>query len=99
LILTALVVAIAAIIDWRRNPVPPAPPRRTRVQRGALLRFDSVTKIVELCRRRYMTEKVQCDSTTGELLLWVVRPDGEEFESLVVHFESEGQYVVLLPET
>jgi hypothetical protein len=46
-----------------------------------------------------MTEKVQCDSTTGELLLWVVRPDGEEFESLVVHFESEGQYVVLLPET
>lgn len=96
--LVALAVVTGAVFAWRRRPPPAALPYRSRTPQGAVLRFDSVTQLVSFCRSRYQTDKVHCDSKTGELLLYVDRLRGESFESLVVHFEGEQQYAVLLPD-
>jgi hypothetical protein len=69
-----------------------------RVQQGTIVRFDSVVQLVAFCRRRYKTDKVHCGSENGDFLLRVDPLRGEAFESLIVHFEGEGQYVVMLPE-
>jgi hypothetical protein len=72
--------------------------RRRRTTRGALLRFDSITQIVQHCRKRYDVEEVQYGCETGELLLRLDLRSGDAFESLIVHFEGEGVYAVMLPE-
>src|SRR5262249_11322408 len=69
-----------------------------RLRQGTLVRFDSVTELTAFCRRRYQTDNVHCDSDTGEFLLRVDPRDGRAFESLIVHFEGEGTYAVLLPD-
>jgi hypothetical protein len=50
------------------------------------------------CRGDRQTNNVHCGSETGEFLLYVDPPHGESFESLIVHFDGEGLYAVLLPE-
>ena len=68
-----------------------------RLQQGAVLRFDSVTAIIEFCRHRFQTNDLTCSSTGGELVLRVVLPNAESFETLIVHFEGEATFAVLLP--
>ena len=65
---------------------------------GKLYRFDSVTELLAVCRARYATRAVATDSTREEFVLLVEPPVGERFESLIVHFEGEGCYAVMLPD-
>lgn len=69
-----------------------------RVVSGTLFRFDSVTEIVEFCRDRHATQTVRAGSVRGEFVLSVAPADGPGFESLIVHFEGEGCYAVMLPD-
>lgn len=71
---------------------------RARTRSGTLFRFASVTELITFCRDRYRTDKVQCSSDSGEHLLSVDPFDRKAFDSLVVYFEIEGQYAVLLPD-
>ena len=68
-----------------------------RVQEGELVRFDSVTTLVDECRLRFATMHVRTATRGGEFLLYVKLPDGSRFESLIAHFEGEGTYAVMLP--
>jgi hypothetical protein len=95
LTLAVLGVAIGAVLAGPRRP---ESPDRSRARQGTIFRFDSVTDIVAFCRNRYQTRQVHCSSRTGELLLYVDCAGGEPFESLIVHFEGEKQYAVLLPD-
>ena len=95
LTLAVLGVAIGSVFAGPRSP---GLPQRSRARQGTIFRFDSVTAIVAFCRHRYQTRQVHYSSRTGELLLYVDRAGGESFESLIVHFEGEKQYAVLLPD-
>lgn len=64
---------------------------------GAVLRFDSVTEMIEYCRARYRTEDVRSGTLDGEFTLFVRPTDAPAFESLIVHFDGEGVYAVMLP--
>lgn len=68
-----------------------------RVQEGELVRFDSVSELVDECRARFATMHVRTATRGAEFLLYVKLPDGGRFESLIVHFEGEGCYAVMLP--
>jgi hypothetical protein len=71
--------------------------RSPRVRTGTLHRFDSVGGILEFCRRRYPTADVETAELDGDFLLVVRSCEGVEFESLIVHFEGEGTYAVMIP--
>ena len=71
--------------------------RSPRLRTGTLHRFDSASAIVAHCRRRYPTADVQTGQLDGEFLLTVRSPEGVDFESLIVHFEGEETYAVMLP--
>ncbi|MBZ5715826.1 hypothetical protein [Nannocystis pusilla] len=68
-----------------------------RVMAGAILRFDSVTEMIEYCRARYRTDEVRSGRQDGEFVLFVRPAEGPAFESLIVHFEGERTYAVMLP--
>lgn len=68
-----------------------------RLLHGELLRFDSVTKMVAACRARLAPVDVHTTYARGDLLLVVTLADGSRFESLIVHFEGERCYAVMLP--
>lgn len=70
--------------------------RSARVQRGTLFRFGSVSEILDFCRERYPTASVRTAERDGDFLL-LVRDRTGEFESLIVHFEGEQIYAVMLP--
>ncbi len=65
-----------------------------RPRSGRLHRFASVTEIVAFCRARYPGADVRTLNERGDFLL---RVDEPHFESLIVHFEGEGCYAVMLP--
>lgn len=71
--------------------------RSPRVRTGTLYRFDSVGEILAFCRSRYPTADVQTGEFDGDFLLMVRSSEGVDFESLIVHFEGEGTYAVMLP--
>jgi hypothetical protein len=71
--------------------------RSPRLRAGTLFRFDSVPEILAFCRSRYPTADVRTDELDGEFLLVVRSAEGVEFESLIVHFEGEQTYAVMLP--
>jgi hypothetical protein len=71
--------------------------RSPRVRNGTLFRFDSVPEILAFCRGRYPTADVATDELDGEFMLLVRSAEGVEFESLIVHFEGEQTYAVMLP--
>lgn len=62
---------------------------------GKLHRFVSVTDLVAFCRARYPGASVRAHNESGDFLLVV---DDPHIESLIVHFEGEGCYAVMLPE-
>lgn len=64
-------------------------------RRAALHRFGSVTELVAFCRTRYPDTNVRTLNERGDFLL---RVDEPRIESLIVHFEGEGCYAVMLPE-
>lgn len=68
-----------------------------RVAEGTLCRFDSVTEMLAFCRRQYAATAARTSARAGEFVLVVERADPSRFESLIVHFEGEGVYAVLLP--
>lgn len=67
-----------------------------RVLAGTLHRFDSVSAMIDACRRWYRTTDVCAVEVGGEFLLRVGRAR-DPFESLIVHFEGERTYAVMLP--
>jgi hypothetical protein len=70
-----------------------------RVLEGELLRFDSVEDILAACRARYSTSSASTTTNfDGEHILRVRPAGGQRFESLIVHFEGEGCYAVMLPD-
>jgi hypothetical protein len=71
--------------------------RCPRVRTGTLYRFDSVSEIRAFCRRRYPSADVATGDADGEFVLVVRDAEGEDFESLIVHFEGEGTYAVMIP--
>jgi hypothetical protein len=76
--------------------------RSPRVRSATLYRFDSVREILAFCRSRYPTADVRTEDLDGEFMLLVrssLGIEGVEFESLIVHFEGEGTYAVMLPDT
>jgi hypothetical protein len=60
-----------------------------------LYRFDSATELVTFCRTRYPAAEVWSGSRGGEFVLQV-RGAEVDFESLIVHFEGERTYAVML---
>jgi hypothetical protein len=62
---------------------------------GTLHRFVSVTDLVAFCRARYPGADVRTVTERGDFTLVVDEP---RIESLIVHFEGEGCYAVMLPE-
>jgi hypothetical protein len=67
-----------------------------RILRGSYHRFDSASGIVDFCRECYPTADVRTGNIDGEFVLVVSGPT-VLFESLIVHFEGEGVYAVMLP--
>lgn len=63
--------------------------------RGTLYRFDSATEILNFCRSRYPKAKVWSGNLEDEFVLQV-RGAEVDFESLIVHFEGERTYAVML---
>jgi hypothetical protein len=70
---------------------------KMRLLHGELLRFDSVTEMIAACRARLGQVDVRTAYIRGDLLLDVTLADGSHFESLIVHFEGERCYAVMLP--
>ena len=62
---------------------------------GTLHRFGSVTELVAFCRARYPGADVRTVNERDDFLL---RIDAPRIESLIIHFEGEGCYAVMLPE-
>jgi hypothetical protein len=72
--------------------------RSPRVRSGTLFRFDSVREMLAGCRSRFPTADVRTENLDGDFFLLVRTAEGVEFESLIVHFEGEGTYAVMLPD-
>ena len=70
---------------------------RARVMDGTLFRFDSVAELLSFCRGRYHTHHVRTASVAGDFVVYVDPHDRPPFESLIVHFEGERTYAVMLP--
>lgn len=68
-----------------------------RVTTGAIGRFDSITEMIEFSRDFYGARDVESGHVDGELVLLVRPPAGPPFYSLIVHFDGERRYVVMLP--
>lgn len=64
---------------------------------GILFRFDSVVELLAFCRDRFDTPHARTATVAGEFVLCVDPPDRPPFESLIVHFEGERTYAVMLP--
>lgn len=69
---------------------------RARIRTGTYHRFDSARELVTFCSERYPTADVHTTNAAGEFMLVVSGPT-VAFESLIVHFEGEGIYAVMLP--
>jgi hypothetical protein len=61
-------------------------------------RFDSLTELIEFCKRVYETDEVAATTEDGTLVVRIARPGGEPFTRMVVYFEGERTYVIGLPE-
>ena len=61
-------------------------------------RFDSLTELIEFCKKAYETEDVVATTEDGTLVVRIARKEGEAFTRMVVHFEGERTYVIGLPE-
>ena len=53
--------------------------------------------MLAFCRDRYPTADVQTGEIDGDFLLLVRGAPAIDFESLIVHFEGEQTYAVMLP--
>jgi hypothetical protein len=65
---------------------------------GKIHRFASVTDLVAFCRHRFGTDDVHTAAPHGELRVEIGFGNGRYYSELVVPFEGERTYVVLLPE-
>ncbi|MCX4242338.1 hypothetical protein [Paraliomyxa miuraensis] len=63
---------------------------------GELRRFDSVAELIALCRTRFPGAEIHTANEDGDFVLRM-RMGSWHFESLIVHFEGEGCYAVMLP--
>jgi hypothetical protein len=70
--------------------------QQSRLVSGSYQRFDSARDIVDFCRECYPTAEVRTSNIDGEFVLQVSGPT-VTFESLIVHFEGEETYAVMLP--
>lgn len=61
-----------------------------------MLRFDSVTDLVQCCVERFPGAEVATESRAGEFLLHV-RGDSVAFTSQIAHFEGSRCYMVEFP--
>lgn len=65
---------------------------------GRIYRFSSLTELVTFCKHRFGTDDVHTGASRGELRLHIGFGDGKYYSELVVPFEGERTYAVLLPE-
>lgn len=66
------------------------------VEQGTLVRGSSLREIIELCRRHFPGAAVETVREDGDFVLRV-RGGGEDFDSLIVHFEGERVFAAKLP--
>jgi hypothetical protein len=71
--------------------------RSPRLRTGTLFRFDALQHMLAFCRSRYPTAEIRSEEIDGDFVLVVRSSEGIDFESLIVHFEGEQTYAVMLP--
>ena len=67
-----------------------------RPRRAAVLRFDSVTDLLESCSQRFPQARVETERHLGQVMLRV-RGESLDFTSLIAHFEGSRCYMVEFP--
>jgi hypothetical protein len=61
-------------------------------------RFDSLTALIDFCKKRYSTLDVVATTEDDMLVVRITPPGDQPFTRLVAHFEGERTYVIGLPE-
>ncbi len=97
LVVVPVVLALSGIVAafFLGGHKRPAAPRH-RPTKGTVQRFDSVTKLVEHCRKQYGTDHVRTLFEGRDFVVQVDLTGGQSFEALIV--EGESSYAALLPD-